>query len=358
MSRTEIRLIIKKQNLIFKTDFMQSKKWDKKQLAYSRKKVLHAKMNILSKVLLVIMVAMAIPCLSFAAQDAANTGDAMTTMMGPMILFTMSVAGDVEDVSDVETAGSRIAYKVWLIDVDDIDDSVPFPKANAARQVGAIPMKAGRYMRYFKAHDIPTDNSTGERGDITTEGTNTFVIVMGGNRDVLLDIIENKAGGKFIIVYQEVDSEDKYIQGTLGRPMILKGYDRKKDKEATAVTFTFENKSLQQPKHYIGGIVNQDPVAVATDATDLAVDGSNLSYMLPNDNTVAKALATVSGIAPADYGSHITLFGQGGANAHTIADNAKYILVDGATWTANAGSRITFKIQDASTLIEVDRVQS
>ena len=54
-------------------------------------------------------------------------------------------------------------------------------------------------MKYFAAHDIPTYTSTGEKGDITTSGTNTFVAVMGGMRDQLLDFIEQHAGGKFII---------------------------------------------------------------------------------------------------------------------------------------------------------------
>lgn len=306
---------------------------------------------------MVMLVALAIPSLGFMIQEPASIEFSGKMMAGPLILFSMGAIGNIDDVSDSETTGSMIAYKVWLLETCDIDDSVPFPKPNAARQVADIPLKAGKYMHYFEAHDVPTDNSTGEKGDITIEATNTFVMIMGGNRDKLLDYIEKKAGGKFILFFSEVDSDDVFMHGTYGKPMILKAYDRKNDKEARAVTYTFENKTMRQPKRYIGAIVREDAVSVATDATELAIT-ANDRYELPNDNTAPKALTTVSGIASADYGRYITLYGTGGANAHTIADNTAYILVDGTTWTANAGSRITFRIQDSSTLVEVDRVQT
>jgi len=56
----------------------------------------------------------------------------------------------------------------------------------------------------------------------------------------------------------------------------------------------------------------------------------------------------------------ITLEGTGTENAATIADNTTFILEDGATWTANTGSRISFRILDATTLVEVQgtRVQT
>lgn len=115
-------------------------------------------------------------------------------------LAAMMVIGDVDDVSDRKTHGSNIAYKIYLVDIDQVNSDVPFPLPNQQREISTIPMKAGQYMKYFAAHDIPTYTSTGEKGDITTSGTNTFVAVMGGMRDQLLDFIEQHAGGKFIIL--------------------------------------------------------------------------------------------------------------------------------------------------------------
>ena len=101
----------------------------------------------------------------------------------------MMVIGDVGDVSDRQTHGSNIAYKAYLIEISQINPDVAFPKPNSNREVGTLPMKAGQYMKYFEAHDIPTYTSTGEKGDITTSGENNFVMIMGGMRDQLLTFI-------------------------------------------------------------------------------------------------------------------------------------------------------------------------
>ena len=51
---------------------------------------------------------------------------------------------------------------------------------------------------------------------------------------------------------------------------------------------------------------------------------------------------------------------MGTDKAATIADGTTFILEDGATWTAKAGSSITFRVLDPSTLIEVSgsRIQT
>ena len=44
----------------------------------------------------------------------------------------------------------------------------------------------------------------------------------------------------------------------------------------------------------------------------------------------------------------------------TVAENEVFILEDGATWTARAGSRITFRVIDTDTLVEIagSRIQT
>ena len=141
--------------------------------------------------------------------------------------------------------------------------------------------------------------------------------------------------------------------------MILQSFDRKRDNEATAVTFTFQNKSFKQPYKYVGSITKTTPQTVAADATELAIVAGKDQYQL-TDNTGATALATVSGITSAMYGNHVEVLGSGGSNPSTIADNTVFIMVDAATWTGNAGSKISFRIHDDATLVEVagSRVQT
>lgn len=284
----------------------------------------------------------------------------MFTIGGAGVTYSiMAAVGNIDGATEYETTGSQISAKVWLIDVAQVDTSVPFPKANASRQVSTIPMLPGEYMHYFTAiDDTLSDNSKGEKGDITTNVTNTFALIMGGNKAALLNYVEQHAGGRFIIIYQLSSDSKNYILGNPIKPMILKGFERKNDKDSRSVSFNFESKSFAQPNEYVGDIVRDAPAIVAPDATALAIT-SKARYTTSN-NTVATAISTVTGLASADKGRIIEITGVGGAHPTTIADGNTFVLIDGVTFTANAGSRIAFRILDPNTLVEVDgsRVQT
>lgn len=283
----------------------------------------------------------------------------MTGFTGTSLASMMAI-GNVEDVSDKNTHGSNIAYKIYLIDVHQINPDMKFPRANANREVTTFPMLPGEYMKYFEAHDIPTYVGNGEKGDITTSGTNQFVAIMGGMRDQLLNFIEEHAGGKFVILFKEIGEDQWYILGEYDRPMVLKSYEAKNDKDGRYITFTFERTSVTQYYKYVGDIVKA-PAEVHTAGTkDLAVKSTSNSYEIPNGTAATYAIETVSGLTNNDKGRHITLTGTGTDKAATIADGATFILEDGVTWTAKAGSSITFRILDPATLIEVSgsRIQT
>ena len=283
----------------------------------------------------------------------------MTGFTGTSLASMMAI-GNVEDVSDKNTHGSNIAYKIYLIDVHQINPDVKFPRANANREVATLPMLLGEYMKYFEAHDIPTYVGNGEKGDITTSGTNQFVAIMGGMRDQLLNFIEEHSGGKFVILFKEIGEDQWYILGEYDRPMVLKSYEAKNDKDGRYITFTFERTSVTQYYKYIGDIVKA-PAEVHTAGTkDLAVKSTSNSYEIPNGTAATYAIETVSGLTNNDKGRHITLTGTGTDKAATIADGATFILEDGVTWTAKAGASITFRILDPATLIEVSgsRIQT
>ena len=66
-------------------------------------------------------------------------------------------------------------------------------------------------------------------------------------------------------------------------------------------------------------------------------------------------IATVSSIAAADYGRVIDVLGiASGSNPPVIADNTVFIMIDGDSFTGNIGSRISFRILDDATLVEVE----
>jgi len=279
---------------------------------------------------------------------------------GGITLATMAAIGNIDGVNDQSTAGRQIAYRVWLVHVSQIDPDEAYPEPNANREVGTIPLLEGEYMHYFEAiDDTLTDGSTGEKGDITTDVTNSFGFTMGGDGAKLYDFIEDYAGGRFIIIYQKCSTGEYFVAGTQCKPMILQSFERKRDNEANAVIFTFQNKSFKQPYKYVGSITKTTPQTVPADAIDLAIVAGKDQYQL-TDNTAPTTLATVSGITTSMYGKHIEVLGSGGSNPSTIDDNTVFILIDGETWTGNAGSRISFRIHDDATLVEVPgtRVQT
>lgn len=285
-----------------------------------------------------------------AAKNICTTIGTGSVAMGGMV--------SIADVPDSQVSGSAIGYKVWLIPVSDVDDTVPFPTVDTNREVTTIPMKSGRYMHYFESHTVPTflGNGSKDSGAVVITGTNTFTLLMGGNRAELLNFIENYAGTKFIILYQECESGIIQGIGNPCKPVIMGTYENKNDADYRGVTFTFTQSTIQQPWTYVGSIVRQDPVTVAAGSASLALVSGNDQYIISDGTAATYAINAVTGLTAADRGRVITLIGDGGGNAATVADGLPFILVDGATWTASKGSRLSLKVFDANTLTEVKRV--
>jgi hypothetical protein len=273
---------------------------------------------------------------------------------GGFAFATMAAIGNIDGVSDRFTSGSQISSKLWLVHVDtQLDTAVPFPQPNLNREIGTIPLKPNEKMHYFIAIDNSvTDTSSGSKGDVTTDVTNTLTFIMGGNRDQLLNFLEEYAGGRFILIYQICSEGTYYIMGTPCKPMVLSAFERKNDKDSRSVSFTFTNKGFNQPYHYRGDIIQGAPAVIATDVTVLSLQAGKNQYNTPDNNTETKVLATATGLTNADKGRIIDIIGTGGEYPLEINDNSYFILIDETAWTATAGSRISFKVLDSNTLVE------
>lgn len=308
------------------------------------------------RLVLFVMVLFAIPA-TISAITNPNSAKESVSVIGVTSTASMLAIGNIEDVTDNEVSGEALSYKIWLVHSSQINDGVPFPRPNASREVGAIPLKPGEKPHYFMAHAIPDYQGTGEKGDLTISGTNTFTIIMGGMRDQLLNFAEQFAGGKFLVFFQECESDTKYILGTVCKPMILKSYDAGNDADKRAVTFVFENRSTRLYYKYTGDLSGNAPALHTQGSTTLTVQPGNSAYRIPDGTSATYAIATVGGLSNNDKGRYVTLFGEGATKSATVADSTNFILIDGATWTAKAGSQITFKVHDVSTLVEVSRIQ-
>ena len=161
-------------------------------------------------------------------------------------LATMTLIGSIDDVSDRDTHGNEIAYQIVLINTAQLADKFNFPQPGDDRTVTLSKsiLKAGEAAHYFEAHTIPTLLSSTEKGDITTNGTNTFTVVMGGDRNALKDFIEEFSGGKFIILYKHIKDTVWHIIGEAERPMILGNTETKDDADGRYSTLTFTRPSV------------------------------------------------------------------------------------------------------------------
>jgi len=342
---------------------MQTKKLNSKQLASSRSKVMQARLRLYRNFFFTLFGIIALVIIAAAASSLPINWDTIVTVLtGSGITWaSMAVIGDMAEISDKESSPNQLDMKIWLIARDQVDPDETFPTPNTDRELGTIPLLAGEIPHYFDAiPDTPDEIATATKGKIITEFSKTFSFIVAGNRDKHLDFIEEYAGKGFIIIYSLGEAGTKYVLGSYYKPMVLQTTDRKGGgKEGRYITFTFQNKHWRQPLYYIGTIATEAPATVGAGATELAITSAS-QYRL-SDHSAVVTLATVSGIGSEDIGRVIELLAPATeTNGPDIDDNTVFILKTGATWTAHAGSRISFRIFDSSTLVEVDgsRVQT
>lgn len=187
------------------------------------------------------LVAVCLMVWAWCEPASASTGIGMS-----LATISMATIGSLDDVSDRDTHGSEIAYQVVLIEISQLADKFAFPQPNNDREViiGKSILKPGEAAHYFEAHTIPTLVTTSEKGDITTNGTNTFTIIMGGDRVALKNFVEEYSGGKFIILYKHIKDTVWHIIGEGERPMLLGNTEMKDDADGRYTTLTFTRNSV------------------------------------------------------------------------------------------------------------------
>lgn len=337
------------------------KNWNKKQIAYSKRKVSLAKYWAMYRMFYFTMLILAIPAITFAVVEP-NAFSVVTGLAfgGGVQLMTMAAIGNIADDSDQNSVANQIAYDIRLIETSQIDTAYPFPQPNASREVADITLLTGEVNHEFISHSRPTYSGTGELNDYTVDPNKEIQIVLANAfRDKVLDFVEQMVGGKFILLFRRIETTQWYMIGSLDQPLRFNNYEVKGDGEASVAICKFGNKAVRQYYKYVGTVSAVAAETIAADATALAVT-DNDKYQLTDGSASAATIATVSGIAAADHGRTITIYGSGGSYPSVIADNSVFTLAEGASWTGNAGSKISFRILDNSTLIEVlgSRVQT
>lgn len=302
-----------------------------------------------------LMAVMTVSAMATCSEEAL--AERALTAAGSVTLCAIPALVNIKRVGDRVTAGSQIHYRIYLIHVDQVDTSKPFPKPSG-REIGTIPLLSGQYWHYFEVVSYtPDDKSSSSKGDITSTVSNTLAFTLGGQRAEVYDFIENNQGELFYIVLQEIDTGKKYLYGREFNPYILQTFERSNNKDGRYTTVTFGNSSFDMPLEYVGAIELQPATAIAADATTVALTAAQ-QYVTSAENTAPTTIASFTGLSVNDEGRTIEIVGGGGTNPSQIAETDGIVLRNGTTWSGKAGSSIIFRVLDASTLVELSRIQT
>ena len=133
------------------------------------------------------------------------------------------------------------------------------------------------------------------------------------------------------------------VYGSVCAPLQLK-FEGQNDNDGTKNTLKFEafKKTTNVPGFYYGNLTFDTVLSIiAADAVTVDVTPGNGEYQLTDGGIAA---APITDLVNGSHNDVITLLGSGGGFPSTIAANeAKFVLANGADWTANTGESITFK---------------
>lgn len=265
------------------------------------------------------------------------------------------IIANVDDPGNEEKIGKQIKSKLWILPYDNYDENVSFPTITD-REIGTIPLAAGKYWYYIDAVTDsvePTVEST--LGDVAAEMKQSIKFIVGGMSKNLLNLLETGIGEKFFVVYEYCGSGTKYLIGTRCKPAVLSEFKGGPGKDYTGFEITFSHVTTKMFTIYTGSLAAVSAVTVAADADTIALDSSKQLYQLTDGSAASIPIDDFSGTVGDGY--TFTVLGSGGTYPSTIPSGTKYINKNAATWTAAAGATITYKVLGTTSqkLIEVSR---
>lgn len=329
-----------------------------KKQAYSENKVFAAKNKIMQHFALLIFA-----FIGFMVVGVCMSGSISETTISAIIGSGFSMAIVIPGFINGNPlnsmkSGKNLSNKVYLLPADAYDDTIPFPE-RVGREIGNIPLKAGRYWsKLMVIIDSSVPKSDGTMGDSAATITNEFATVLGGAEDDIFNLLEYGIGQQFYVVYEECSSGKRSLGGNRCKPMTLTAFSWISDKDKTAANVTFKNECGEMFSTYVGNTPLQAAVVVAANATAITITSSQ-TYQLTSGTAAAATIGSFAGVTDTDVHRVITIYGSGGAFPSTIAASSSFMLNAGTTWTANTGASITFKIfksgASAYSLIEISR---
>lgn len=257
------------------------------------------------------------------------------------------------DVVNGKKAGNLVKAKLYFIEADQYDDTLPFP-VKSGRERGNIPLKAGEYWHYIKTVlDTSEGKWSGSVEEMAAKILNEFTFMLGSMDDNVFQLLEDGIGKGFYVVYELCFPTEtvKFLIGNGCKPAKLTAFEGGALKDYTGTTVTFAVECGELVSKYVGSITLQAPTSIAADATTFALT-SNDTYQVAEGTTDAE-IADVTAITAADINRVITVKGGGGTGPSKIVDGgvtgSPFLLQGGEEWVANAGSQISFRVMNDGT---------
>ena len=230
-----------------------------------------------------------------------------------------------------------IHFFLW----DDVA-TAPGRDDNGIETVGNVVMKAGKYMSSLHVTESTIKIDVKGEGEPDAKGImQTLAFSHPGNSKEIKEFQYNMMNGNFGMIIESCSGSRRQIMGSPCAPLQMK-FDATDDKDKNNSTFTFE--SSQKGPH-IGEYMGTLTLASVTSTVDADETTINLAsgegrYQLTTGASDSVAIDAITN--PTNNGVY-TLVGSGGSYPSTVESGGPITLVNNATWTAIAGSTLTFK---------------
>jgi hypothetical protein len=239
--------------------------------------------------------------------------------------------------------GGNKKDKITVFDFDDVQS--PFPSRDSKGIVidDNINFKAGAYavQVYATLHTIKSNPKS--EGDPDNKGAiQSVAFDHPGDEIAILEFRANWQNRNVGIVVERCSDGRKMQYGSPCAPLQMQ-WEQTDDKDKNSTTFTFTSSQKGPDVAVYNGTITMDTVAgtVAADATSIDLANGPGEYQMTDGTASA---VSVTDCTNAVDNMTFTLLGSGGTHPSSIAAAAtSFLLRNGTTWTAIAGSRITFK---------------
>lgn len=253
----------------------------------------------------------------------------------------MYVNVDVDKPGKNAGTGGNKKDKITIFDMDDV---LIWPARDEKGVVitDNIVFKEGAYSIQIYATLNTIKAGHKEEGDPDKEGyIQNVEFEHPGDSKEIMEFDTNWQSRNCGIIIEKCSTGVKKLYGTPCAPM-HKMAEATDDKDSNHTKFVFNSTQKGPIEAIYEGTVTLDTVkgTAAAGATTVDVSEGEGEYQLTTGTSSAAAL---TGLTNAADGKVYTLLGSGGANPSTIAASGNWLMKSGTSWTALAGSRITFK---------------